>query len=251
VEGWVATRHPAALAPEHSAQQRMRAVSRCQPTYEAEHWPVSIVLLTEVVAQCVGRRQIHLTDRTRELLQWNNTHTHSADTQIDRDTTHREIHASRTAYPCSRMLTVIFKQKSHSFLEFSNKPVGAQLACPYAGMYVHTHRRMDRLKLLKLQPKALYKCDYYYTRLTALCPGLPKWAGTRKVKQIWTLLKQESGSGISWTICKFAPRSRPTTTPAPTTQFFTGQMPFLPPNQQCQSTEGNKCDYCHYYYYKT
>ena len=24
-----------------------------------------------------------------------------------------------------------------------------------------------------------------------------------------------------------------------TTQFFTGQMPFLPPNQQSQSTEGN------------
>jgi len=24
-----------------------------------------------------------------------------------------------------------------------------------------------------------------------------------------------------------------------TTQFFTGRMPFLPPNQQCQSTEGN------------
>jgi len=23
--------------------------------------------------------------------------------------------------------------------------------------------------------------------------------------------------------------------------FFTGQMPFLPPNQQCQSTEGNLC----------
>jgi len=27
----------------------------------------------------------------------------------------------------------------------------------------------------------------------------------------------------------------------PTTQLFTGRMPFLPPNQQCQSTEGN----CH------
>jgi len=26
----------------------------------------------------------------------------------------------------------------------------------------------------------------------------------------------------------------------PTTQFFTGQMPFLPPNQQRQSTEGIK-----------
>jgi len=24
----------------------------------------------------------------------------------------------------------------------------------------------------------------------------------------------------------------------PTTQFFTGQMPLLPPNQQCKSTEG-------------
>ena len=31
-------------------------------------------------------------------------------------------------------------------------------------------------------------------------PGLPGWAGTRKVKPIWILLKQEtvSGSGISW-----------------------------------------------------
>ena len=79
-----------------------------------------------------------------------------------------------------------------------------------------------------------------HTRLTALCPGLPGWAGTRKVKPIWILLKQEtvSGSDISWAICKSAPRSRQTTTPAPTTQFFTGRMPFLPPNQQCQSTEG-------------
>jgi len=29
-----------------------------------------------------------------------------------------------------------------------------------------------------------------------------------------------------------------TTTPTPITQFFTGRMPFLPPNQQRQSTEG-------------
>ena len=36
--------------------------------------------------------------------------------------------------------------------------------------------------------------------LTAIFPGLPRWAGTRKVKPIWILLKQEtvSGSGISW-----------------------------------------------------
>jgi len=64
----------------------------------------------------------------------------------------------------------------------------------------------------------------------------------QKGKPIWILLKQVtvSGSGISWAICKSAPCPRQTTTPAPTTQFFTGRMLFLPPNQQRQSTEGKK-----------
>jgi len=79
-----------------------------------------------------------------------------------------------------------------------------------------------------------------HTRLTALFPGLPRWAGTRKVKPIWILLEQEtvSGSGISRAICKSAPCSRQIPRQHPTTQFFTGRMPFLPPNQQHQSTEG-------------
>jgi len=42
-----------------------------------------------------------------------------------------------------------------------------------------------------------------------------------------------SGSGISWDICKSAPRSRQITTPAPH-----HSVPFLPFNQQRQSTEG-------------
>ena len=73
-------------------------------------------------------------------------------------------------------------------------------------------------------------------------PGLPRWAGTRKVKPIWILLKQKtvSGSGISWAICKSASCSRQITMPLPHhSSFFIGQMPFLPPNQQCQSTEGS------------
>ena len=46
--------------------------------------------------------------------------------------------------------------------------------------------------------------------------------------------KQEtaSGSGISWAICTLLQCQHPTF------QFFTGQMPFLLPTQQCQSTEG-------------
>ena len=52
-----------------------------------------------------------------------------------------------------------------------------------------------------------------------------------------------SGNGISWAICKSAPRSREigltTLAPHHSAQFFlTGRMPSLPPNQQSQSTEG-------------
>jgi len=76
---------------------------------------------------------------------------------------------------------------------------------------------------------------------TALCPGLPGSAGARNVKPIWILLKQQtvSGSGLSWAKCKSASHSRQITTPAPHHSVFTGRMPFLPPNQQHQSTEGS------------
>ena len=52
--------------------------------------------------------------------------------------------------------------------------------------------------------------------------GLPRWAGTRKAKPIWILLKQEtvSGSGISWAIYKSAFRSRQITMPAPHHSVF-------------------------------
>jgi len=54
------------------------------------------------------------------------------------------------------------------------------------------------------------------------------------------LLEQEivSGSVISWAICKSAPHPRQITMPAFHHSVFTGRMPFLPPNQQRQSTEG-------------
>ena len=61
-----------------------------------------------------------------------------------------------------------------------------------------------------------------HTRSTTLCLGLPRWAGTRKAKPVWILLKQEtvSGSGISWAICKSASRSRQITMPAPHHSVF-------------------------------
>ena len=80
-------------------------------------------------------------------------------------------------------------------------------------------------------------CEVIYTRihtrLTALCPGLPGWASTRKVKPIWILLKLEtvSGSSISWAICKSAPRSRQITLPAPHPSVFyrPGALPVAQP----------------------
>ena len=74
---------------------------------------------------------------------------------------------------------------------------------------------------------------YIHTHLTALFPGLPRWAGTRKVKPIWILLEQEtvSGSGISWAMCKSAPHSRQITTPAPHHSVFyrPGALPAAQP----------------------
>ena len=73
-----------------------------------------------------------------------------------------------------------------------------------------------------LRPKALQPLDrtsffteLHYTRLTALCPGLPRWAGTRTVKPIRILLKQEtvSGSGISWAICTLLQTDNHASTP--------------------------------------
>ena len=54
-----------------------------------------------------------------------------------------------------------------------------------------------------------------------LC-GTTRSAGTRKVKPICILLKQEtvSGTGISWAICKSALHSRQIATPAPHHSVF-------------------------------
>ena len=72
--------------------------------------------------------------------------------------------------------------------------------------------------------------------------GLPGWAGTRKVKPILILLKKEtvSGNGISWAICKPAPRSRQITTPAPHRSVFY-RPDALPAAQPTASKHWRQC----------
>ena len=85
-----------------------------------------------------------------------------------------------------------------------------------------TLKNSEMVLLILTTAKPLGPLPHTHTRLTALYPGLPGWAGTRKVKPIWILLKQEtvSGSDISWAICKSALRSRQIATPAPHHSVF-------------------------------
>ena len=55
---------------------------------------------------------------------------------------------------------------------------------------------LHTVQLMSLHPKT--PSSLTYIRLTALCPGLPRWAGTRKVNPIWILLEQETSSLASF-----------------------------------------------------
>ena len=67
----------------------------------------------------------------------------------------------------------------------------------------------------------------------------------RKVKLIWISQKQGSvnGSGISWAICKSAPRCRQITTPAPHHSAFY-RPDALPAAQPTASTHWRQCNGC-------
>ena len=125
------------------------------------------------------------------------------------------------------MLSAIFSiQSSTPFwpLNDPTTPVCTVMSTPpiHALKYHNTKNSVREHVHVKIK-----QCFSYHTHTHTLpfngpFPGLPRWAGTRKVKLIWILLKQEtvSGSGISWAICKSAPRSRQITTPAPHHSVF-------------------------------
>ena len=85
----------------------------------------------------------------------------------------------RTVFPCSSFLSMLAESLNILLLNNCN------------------------LTYNEILSHILHKCKLIHTHthtcLTALFPGLPRWAGTRKAKPIWILLKQEtvSGSGIN------------------------------------------------------
>ena len=145
------------------------------------------------------------------IVTWYNTHTHpfnsplSGTTQMIRHQKGKAnldfTKAREWAAVASPHLTPDRQPRQHATAQFLK--AGRPSYCPINSVKAHTH-------------------THTHTRLMALCSGLPGWAGTRKVKPNWILLKQEtvSGSGIRWAICKSAPHSRQITTPVPHRSVF-------------------------------
>jgi len=103
----------------------------------------------------------------------------------------------------------------------------------------------------KSKPTLIFKNCSYITTLLHPFNGLfsrTTWVSRhRKVNHSGFYWSKRwcGGSGINWTICRpSAPCSRHITTPSPHHSVFTGRMPFLPPNQQRQSTEGKELLIC-------
>ena len=72
--------------------------------------------------------------------------------------------------------------------------------------------------------------------------GQPRSAGTRKIKPMWIVLKQEtvSGSGISWAICKPAPGSRQKNhASTPACSFLQAGCPACRPTNSIKALKAN------------
>ena len=76
------------------------------------------------------------------------------------------------------------------------------------------------------------------TRFTALFPGPPGWAGVRR-ELLDFMVQGEINRGRHTDHPAGRHSIRTNQCPPPPSPIFTGRMPFLSPNQQCQNTEGN------------
>jgi len=113
-------------------------------------------------------------------------------------------------------------------------------------MFVGKRYRIQQLRSLIVTPlfdKPCLSYTVHYYKTVYPFNGLfsrTTWVSWhQKGKPFWILMKQEMMSWQCWTICKSsAPCFRQIITLVPHQSVFTGRMPFLPPNQQHQSTEG-------------
>jgi len=110
---------------------------------------------------------------------------------------------------------------------------------------MHTLQPVNRQLWLNLTLQNKKKCAHHlwacyntHNRFTALFPGPPRWAGARtELLGLYGARKINRGRHTDHLAGCHCIRTKQCPPPSP--HFFTGQMLFLPPSQQCQSTEGN------------
>ena len=131
-------------------------------------------------------------------------------------------------FVCNRLETWESEQKEWSetvkvLRHHQNRLASSSCSCNSAGITPTKKRKVD------VEAAEGDQSCMLYTLCTVFVHFIPLFTHTHT--------HTVSGSGISWAICKSAPRSKQTTTPAPHhSVFFPGWMPFLLPNQQRQST---------------
>jgi len=80
----------------------------------------------------------------------------------------------------------------------------------------------------------------HHKHFTAFFPGPPGWADARREPLDFMVQgKINRGRRTNHPAGHHSIRTKQCPPPS-SPHFFTGRMPFLPPNQPCQSTEGNK-----------
>ena len=130
--------------------------------------------------------------------------------------------------------------------------------CPFrttaARIYADSSSLGLKAVCVKITTKAQH-CRLHTHPFNGPFPWQHRWAGTRKVKPIWILLKQQtaSGSGISWAIGKSAPCSRQITTPAPHHSVFyrTDALPAAQPTASKHWRHIANCTWKHCLLYAT
>ena len=111
-------------------------------------------------------------------------------------------------------------------------------------------RRLGNWGILSSEGQVCHPCvrlppPPHYNHFTAIFTGPAGWAGGRRELLDFTVQgKINRGRHTDYPAgCHSIQTNQ--CPPPPSPHFFTGQMPFLPPNQQCQRTEGvrsHKCD---------
>ena len=121
----------------------------------------------------------------------------------------------------------------------------------------HTQRMTRRTRLYseltecRLQHARLLTSTHKHAhiRLTDLCPGQPGWAGTRKVKLVWILLKQETvASAVHMQVCTWLQTDNHASTPP--LSFLQAGCPSCHPTNSVKALKTIQTIYCHYRFKK-